>query len=495
MKDYILSVDQGTTSTRAIIFDRQARAVAVSQKELNLFYPENGWVEQDAQDIWRDTKYVCRNVIERSDIDSDDIAAIGITNQRETLVLWDKNNGRLIGPAIVWQDRRTADMCRALKEKGYEEIFQKKTGLLLDPYFSGTKLSWMLDNIPGAREKAERGDLICGTIDCYVLWRMTGATAHVTDATNASRTLLYNIVEGCWDEELLNILNIPMSLLPEVKDNCCLFGMTAEKFLGLPIPVTGMAGDQQASIIGQACFKPGMFKSTYGTGCFAMMNIGSEFKLSQNKLLTTIGYQLDGKVTYALEGSIFIAGAAVQWLRDGLQIIEHASKTEEIARRTKTNGGVYMVPAFTGLGAPYWDPDARAAILGMTRDTTSDHIVRATLEAQAYQTQDLMAAMVEDSGMDINEIRVDGGMVENNWMCQFLSNITGHVVNRPQIIETTSLGAGYLAGLYTGFYNSTEQIAENWQMSRSFKPTMAEEKRDALYGGWKDAVQRTLSNR
>ena len=493
MKNFILAIDQGTTSTRAVIFDREARIQAVAQKELQLTYPQNGWVEQDPHDIWRDTKYVCRKAIDQAEISPSDIAAIGVTNQRETVILWDKNNGDLIGSAIVWQDRRTAADCTKLKEDGHEELFRKKTGLLLDPYFSGTKLRWLLDNVEGARAAAEKGDLICGTVDTYILWRMTGARSHVTDATNASRTLLYNIVEGGWDDELLKILDIPKSLLPEVKDSSALFGMSAEKFLGVEIPVTGVAGDQQAALFGQACFEKGMIKSTYGTGCFALKNIGDSFALSKHNLLTTIAYQLDGKVTYAVEGSIFIAGAAVQWLRDGLKVIAHAAKSEEHARRLSDNGGVYMVPAFTGLGAPYWDPDARGALLGITRDTTLDHIIRAALEAQAYQTKDLIGAMVEDSGVEISEIRIDGGMVENNWMCQFLADMTGCTVNRPQIIETTALGAAYLAGLAVDFYDSTKQISENWQLSRSFTPKISDGERDELYAGWKDAVSRVLS--
>ncbi|MBL1148349.1 MAG: glycerol kinase GlpK [Pseudomonadota bacterium] len=495
MKDYILAIDQGTTSTRAVLFNRDAQAVSFAQKELKLVYPQNGWVEQDPHDIWRDTKSVCRKAIDSAEISPEEIAAIGVTNQRETVVLWNKHDGTLIGPAIVWQDRRTADYCRELKAEGHEETFRNKTGLLLDPYFSGTKLSWLLNTVEGAREAAERGDLLCGTVDTYILWRMTGATAHVTDATNASRTLLYNIVEGCWDDELLKILNLPRKMFPEVKDSSGLFGMSAEKFLGIQIPVTGIAGDQQAAFVGQACFDEGMMKSTYGTGCFALMNIGGKFRTSKHKLLTTIAYQLDGKVTYALEGSIFIAGAAVQWLRDGLQIIAHAAKSEEIAKRIPHNGGVYMVPAFTGLGAPYWDPDARGAIFGVTRDTTLDHIVRAALEAQAYQTCDLMGAMLEDSGTDITEIRVDGGMVENNWMCQFLADMTNCDVNRPQVIETTALGAAYLAGLAVGFYESPAQIARNWRLSRSFKPRMDDKERQELYAGWKDAISRILTQR
>ncbi len=492
MRKYILAIDQGTTSSRAIIFDEHAQTVSFSQKDVNLHYPNNGWVEQDAHDIWKSVKHVCQKALEKASLKPTDISAIGIANQRETIVLWDKETGDIIKSVIVWQDRRTADYCRELKEQGLESTFQKKTGLLLDPYFSGTKLRWLLQNTPNAMAKAKKGELICGTIDTYLLWKMTGGTVHATDATNASRTLLYNIIKHEWDNELLDILEIPKEILPEIKDNSCLFGETTKDFLGASIPITGMAGDQQAAMIGQACFEVGMMKSTYGTGCFALINIGDKFKISKNKLLTTVAYQLNGKTTYAIEGSIFIAGAAIQWLRDGLKIIENASKTEEIAARISDNGGVYMVPAFTGLGAPYWDPNARGAIFGITRDTTTDHIIRAALEAQGYQTKDLISAMIEDSGQQINEIRVDGGMVENNWICQFLADITNNTVNRPQIIETTALGVAYLAGLHVGIYSSLRQISNNWQMSRSFKPDMIDSERAELYNGWKDAVKRVL---
>ncbi len=492
MKKYILAIDQGTTSTRAIIFDENAKAVSYAQKELHVFYPENGWVEQDAQDIWQDTKYVCKRAVEKAAIKADEIAAIGITNQRETIILWDKETGNPIGRAIVWQDRRTSGYCKELKDDGLEELFQSKTGLVLDPYFSGTKLHWLLKNNTAAVMRAKAEELLCGTIDTYLLWKMTGGKVHATDATNASRTMLYNIKEGKWDKELLEILEIPEQILPAVKDSSCMFGTTKKEFLGVEIPITGIAGDQHAAMFGQACFKEGMVKVTYGTGCFALKNIGSEFKQSKNKLLTTIAYQLNGKPVYAIEGSIFIAGAAIQWLRDGLQIIKHAAKTEEIAKRVSDNGGVYMVPAFTGLGAPYWEPSARAAIVGMTRDVTYEHIVRAALEAQAYQTKDLLNAMMEDSGQKIFEIRVDGGMVENNWMCQFLADMTGNIVNRPQIIETTALGAAYLAGLHVGLYQSLQEIEQNWQLSRKFEPNMSEEEKTELYTGWKRAIARVL---
>ena len=491
MTRHILAIDQGTTSTRAILFDDQAQIIALSQKELMLHYPENGWVEQNPEDIWEDTKYVCQDVLDSSGINVQDISAIGITNQRETLVLWDRETGKPVCNAIVWQDRRTADYCNHLKQEGYEDMIRQKTGLLLDPYFSGTKLRWILENIPDVKQAAEQGKLAFGTIDCYLLWRLTGGEVHATDATNASRTLLYNIVTQEWDEELLDLMGIPESLLPEVRDNSCEFGITYKDFLGAPIPVTGMAGDQHAALFGQACFEPGMIKSTYGTGCFALMNIGQKFKQSKHQLLTTIGYRLNGKTHYAIEGSIFIAGAAVQWLRDGLGLIEHARETENLVMTIPDNGGVYMVPAFTGLGAPHWDPEARGIITGLTRDSHTAHFIRAALEAQGYQTNDLMEAMIEDTGQVPSELRVDGGMVENNWVCQFLADITNLPVVRPEVIETTALGAAYLAGLYTGVYPSLEYISESWRCAHKFEPKMDYNDRDELISGWKHAVKRT----
>lgn len=489
---YILAIDQGTTSTRAILFDSNAKVISVSQKELQLYYPDNGWVEQNPIEIWEDTVFVCRSVLGQASVAPEDIAAIGITNQRETTVVWDRETGEPVYNAIVWQDRRTAGICQALKDKGLEQKFAEKTGLLLDPYFSGTKIKWVLDNVPGARAKANAGNLAFGTIDCFLLWHLTGGKVHATDVTNASRTLVYNITAQEWDDDLLKDLDIPRSLLPEVKDNSGDFGRAVADFLGTEIPVTGMAGDQQAALFGQACFNPGMVKSTYGTGCFVLMNIGEKFRLSKNKLLTTVAYRLSGKITYALEGSIFISGAAIQWLRDGLKIIKSASETEALATSVPDNGGVYLVPAFTGLGAPYWNPDARASISGLTRASTAAHVVRAGLEAQAYQTEDLMRAMAQDAGLPFTEFRVDGGMVKNNWVCQFIADITARPVLRPEVIETTALGAAYLAGLHVGIFKSMSDISNAWKCEKQFTPDMSSDARENLYAGWQKAVGRVL---
>lgn len=491
MTRYIMAIDQGTTSTRAILFDDKGKITGISQKELTLFYPENGWVEQSAEDIWEDTQYVCRAVLNQVGITPADVAAIGITNQRETTVVWDRETGEALYNAIVWQDRRTADTCDALRDAGHEDTFAQKTGLLLDAYFSGTKVKWILDNVEGAREKAEAGELAFGTIDSFLLWHLTNGDVHATDITNASRTLMYNIIDQEWDDELLSLLDIPRNMLPAVKDNSTEFGRTM--LLGAPVPVTGMAGDQQAALVGQACFKEGMVKSTYGTGCFALMNIGETFKPSKNRLLTTVAYRLNGKICYALEGSIFVAGAAIQWLRDGLGILKSAAETESIATSVEHNNGVYLVPAFTGLGAPYWNPHARASITGLTRGATAAHIVRAGLEAQAYQTEDLMQAMQEDAGKPFTEIRVDGGMVKNNWVCQFISDITAKPVLRPEIIETTALGAAYLAGLHVGIFKSVDDIAAAWACEHTFEPVMPSEGRDKLYKGWQKAVKQVLA--
>lgn len=491
MTRYLMAIDQGTTSTRAILFDEQGKICGISQKELTLFYPENGWVEQDAEDIWEDTQYVCRAVINQLSVNAVDIAGIGITNQRETTIVWDRETGVPLYHAIVWQDRRTADTCDALRDAGHEDLFVQKTGLLLDAYFSGTKVKWILDNVEGAREKAKAGKLAFGTIDCFLLWRLTGGRVHATDITNASRTLMFNIVTQDWDDELLALLDVPRNMLPEVRDNSGDFGRT--DILGAPVTIGGMAGDQQAALIGQACFEPGMVKSTYGTGCFALMNIGTEFRTSKNRLLTTVAYRLDGGICYALEGSIFVAGAAIQWLRDGLGILKSAGETEAMATSVENNGGVYMVPAFTGLGAPYWNPHARAAITGLTRGVSAAHVVRAGLEAQAYQTQDLMHAMAEDAGKKLTEIRVDGGMVKNNWVCQFIADITATPVLRPTVIETTALGAAYLAGLHAGVFKSVDDIATHWHRERTFTPDMAEDQRTKLYAGWQQAVGQVLA--
>ncbi|MBI3440526.1 MAG: glycerol kinase GlpK [Proteobacteria bacterium] len=493
MPQFILAIDQGTTSTRAILFDLQGRIHGTAQQELILRYPHNGWVEQNPESIWQDTQFVCRGVLEQNNIYPSQVIAIGITNQRETTIVWDRATGEPLYQAIVWQDRRTADYCQKLKEQGHEEAVRQKTGLLLDPYFSGTKIKWILDKMSGAREKAKRGQLAFGTIDCFLLWRLTGGRVHATDVTNASRTLLYNIVKQAWDDDLLAMLDIPRNMMPEVRDNSCLFGRTDKNFLGSAVPVTGMAGDQQAALFGQACFDPGMVKSTYGTGCFALVNIGDIFRVSKNKMLTTVGYRLDGRITYAIEGAIFVAGAAIQWLRDGIGLIKSAAETEALAKSVPDNGGVYMVPGFTGLGAPHWNPQARGALLGLTRATTTAHIVRATLEAQAYQTQDLMQAMAEDAGHAITEIRVDGGMARNNWVCQFLADITDTAVLRPPNTETTALGAAYLAGLHVKAFAALKDIQDSWQCERRFVSGMAQGTRQKLYAGWQHAVNQVLT--
>ena len=490
--EHVLAIDQGTTSSRAMIFDKDGRPLATSQREFEQHYPQSGWVEHDAEVIWTDTLAVSKEAIAKAGMDATSINAIGITNQRETVVLWDRATGKPVHRTIVWQDRRTADFCQKLKADGHEPLVQERTGLLLDPYFSSTKLAWLLDNVAGAREQAAAGKLAFGTIDSFLLWRLTGGSVHATDATNASRTMLFDINKQDWDDDLLALLEIPRAILPEVKDCSTLFGTTPADLFGSPLPITGIAGDQQAATVGQACFKPGMLKSTYGTGCFALLNTGDQPVMSTNRLLTTTAYRLNGKPTYAIEGSIFVAGAAVQWLRDGLKLVEHAGDTEAIARRTADTGGVYLVPAFVGLGAPYWDPDARGALIGLTRDSGADQVVRATLESVAYQTRDLMNAMAGDIQGDggPTAVRVDGGMVANDWICQFLADILDLPVERPEIIETTALGAAYLAGLETGLYPSTAAIGEAWQRDRRFEPKMSEAERGKLYAGWEDAVRR-----
>ena len=484
----LLAIDQGTTSSRAILFSKAGDILAIRQKELTLHYPQKGWVEQDARDIWNDTLWACRSVMDDKSEEAKYIAAIGITNQRETTILWDRTTGEPVYNAIVWQDRRTAEHCNRLKLAGHEDKIRAKTGLLLDPYFSGTKISWILENVPGVRKRAETGDIAFGTVDCYLLWKLTGGRIHATDATNASRTMLFNVVTQGWDDELLRILNIPRAILPEVRDNVAAFGVTAPELLGRSLAIGGMAGDQQAALIGQACFAEGMVKSTYGTGCFALMNIGGTFRESQNRLLSTVAYRFDGKATYAIEGSIFIAGAAVQWLRDGLHFFKLSSESETLAMSVPDNNGVYMVPAFTGLGAPYWQPEARAIISGLTRDSTAAHITRAALEAQAYQTLDLMDAMANDTGFRPDVIRADGGLVANGFVCQFLADMLNRPVDIPRVAETTALGAAYLAGLQSGVYNGLNDITRAWQCARRYSPAMEGAKRDALYKGWKNAV-------
>ncbi|WP_163337393.1 glycerol kinase GlpK [Desulfopila sp. IMCC35008] len=493
---YILAIDQGTTSSRAIIFNKSFEIVGVAQQEFKQYFPQSGWVEHEPEDIWQSTLSTCRQVLKDTCIAAEKITAIGITNQRETTIIWDRETGEPIHKAIVWQDRRTADYCSKLDDSGHGSIITEKTGLLLDAYFSGTKIAWMLDNVEGAREKAEAGKLAFGTVDTFLLWRLTGGKIHATDATNASRTMVYNIHDNCWDDELLEMLNIPASILPEVKDSSDDFGMTEAELFGGAIPLRGVAGDQQAALVGQACFEPGMIKSTYGTGCFVVLNTGDEAVTSNNRLLTTIGYRLNGKNTYALEGSIFVAGAAVQWMRDAMGLIEAANETGKLARKADINQDVYLVPAFTGLGAPHWDPDARGAIFGITRATGPAELSRAALESVCYQTKDLLDAMRGDwASMGDTILRVDGGMVASNWTMQFLADILDAPVDRPEILETTAVGAAYLAGLYEGFYPEPKKFSESWRRECRFAPTLEEDVRDRKYAGWKDAVQRTLSSR
>ena len=486
----ILAIDQGTTSSRAILFSASGRPEHVAQQEFVQHFPNDGWVEHDGEEIWSSTLAVCREVLEKAGISASEVAGIGITNQRETTLVWDAASGELLYRAIVWQDRRTASYCAELKAAGHEAMISERTGLLIDPYFSATKLRWILDNVPGARARAERNELRFGTVDCFLLWRLTGGKVHRTDATNASRTMLFNIHTQQWDDDLLQLLDIPASLLPEVMDSAADFGQTAPEVLGASIPVCGIAGDQQAALIGQACFEPGMVKSTYGTGCFMVMNTGSTPIRSQNRLLTTVGYRLNGQTSYALEGSIFVAGAAIQWLRDGLKLIQHAGETEALARQAGEHTGVYLVPAFTGLGAPYWDPTARGAIFGLTRDTGIAQIVAAGLQSVCFQTRDLLEAMQADGAQSTAALRVDGGMVINNWVVQELANILGVTVDRPQVTETTALGAAYLAGLQLGIFKDLDDIASHWACERTFAPEMAETQRDTLYEGWLDAIRR-----
>jgi glycerol kinase len=480
----ILAIDQGTTSSRAIVFGQDGSTLATFQRELKLYYPHNGWVEQSPSDIWNDTIWAVRSCVDKYP----DIAGIGITNQRETTVVWDRKTGEPVYNAIVWQDRRTAEYCASLKAAGHEKNVTAKTGLLLDPYFSATKLNWILENVAGVRAKADNGELAFGTIDSWLLWNLTGGQVHTTDITNASRTMLYNVVTQEWDDELLKLFSIPKSLLPEVKDNVDDFGITASGLLKKQYKIGGMAGDQQAAMIGQACFKPGMVKSTYGTGCFALMNIGDTFRVSQNRLLTTIAYRIGGKTAYAIEGSIFVAGAAIQWLRDNAGFFKTSPESEVLARSVEDTDGIYFVPAFTGLAAPYWDPEARGAIFGLTRETTKAHITRAALEAQAYQTLDLMEAMVKDGGTDPDVIRADGGLVANSFMCQFLADMLNKPIEVPHNAETTALGAAFLAGLQAGIYKDLNDIAATWSCAKRYEPQASD--RESRYSGWKKAVGR-----
>jgi glycerol kinase len=486
----LLAIDQGTTSSRAVLFDRNGRRLAQAQREFRQYYPEDGWVEHDAAQIWQDCLELCREVLSDAAVAATEVAAIGITNQRETTVLWDRATGKPLAPAIVWQDRRTADMCDQLRADGQEALVQQRTGLLLDPYFSATKLAWLLDHVPAARQRAEAGELAFGTIDSWLLWNLTGGRVHATDATNASRTLLFDIHRQCWDDQLLALFRIPAALLPDVRDCAADYGCTEASLFGASIAVAGIAGDQQAALVGQACFSPGMIKSTYGTGCFMVLNTGSKAVQSRNRLLTTVGYRLNGETTYALEGSIFVAGAAIQWLRDGLRLINHASETEALARSVGSAKGVYLVPAFTGMGAPWWDPHARGALLGLTRDTGIAEVVTAGLESVCYQTLDLLEAMGADAGARPTALRVDGGMVVNNWLTQTLADILGIRVDRPEVTETTALGAAYLAGLQVGLFGSLEEVAGQWQCERSFAPTLDERSRQQRHAGWRRAVAR-----
>lgn len=490
---HILAIDQGTTSTRAIVFDASGHPVASAQKELPQIFPRPGWVEHDPEEIWSATVEVCRGALAMAKLDASALAGIGITNQRETTVVWDRATGKPVHNAIVWQDRRTADRCQALKQAGHEKIFSDRTGLLLDPYFSGTKIEWILDHVAGARAAAEKGALAAGTIECFLLWRLTGGKVHASDATNASRSLLLDIRKGAWDPELMQLLRVPASLLPRVVDCSGELGVATADILGAPVPILGMAGDQQAATVGQACIKPGMVKATYGTGCFALLNTGSLAMHSRSRLLTTIAYQLGGRRTYALEGSIFIAGAAVQWLRDGLRLISKSADVEALARGAKDAHGVYMVPAFVGLGAPYWDAEARGAILGLTRDSGPGEIAAATLDSVCYQTRDLVEAMRTD-GAQIDDLRVDGGMVVNDPLMQRLADTVGAPVERPQVTETTALGAAFLAGLAAGLWPSLEALSKTWVLDRAFKPTEDTISRDRRYAGWKDAVRRVRSS-
>jgi glycerol kinase len=495
MTGYILAIDQGTTSTRAILFDGEMKVAGSKQQEFTQHYPASGWVEHDPEDIWATVVATVKGALKAAGREASDVAAIGITNQRETVVIWDKATGKPIHNAIVWQDRRTAPLCQKLKKQGLEKTFTKKTGLLLDPYFSGTKIAWMLDKVKGARKRAEKGELLAGTIDSFLIWRLTGGKVHATDATNASRTLVYNIEKNVWDDELLSILRIPVAMLPQVKDCADDYGVTEKSLFGAGIKILGVAGDQHAATIGQACFEPGMMKSTYGTGCFALLNTGADLVRSKNRLLTTIAYRLNGKTTYALEGSIFIAGAAVQWLRDGVKVIGKAEHSGVLAATADPTQNVYLVPAFVGLGAPHWDAEARGAIFGLTRNSGPAEFARAALESVAYQTRDLLDAMRKDwKGASAKTVlRVDGGMVASDWTMQRLADILDAPVDRPTILETTALGAAWLAGSKAGVWPKAKDFARSWALERRFKPDMDAAVRSAKLVGWRDAVRRTLS--
>ncbi len=494
METYILSLDQGTTSSRAILFNKKGEIVHSAQKEFTQIFPKPGWVEHNANEIWGSILAVVASVLSEANVKPKQIVGIGITNQRETAVVWEKETGQPINNAIVWQSRQTSQICEELKLLGLNETFRKKTGLLIDPYFSGTKVKWILDHVDGAKEKAKNGELLFGTIDSWLVWKLSGGKAHVTDYSNASRTLLYNIYELKWDEELLDILSIPKSMLPDVRPSSEVYAKTApHHFFGQEIPIAGVAGDQQAAMFGQACYEPGMVKNTYGTGCFMLMNTGQNAVVSERGLLTTIAWGIDGKVEYALEGSIFVAGSAIQWLRDGLRMLKTAGDSETYANRVDSTEGVYVVPAFVGLGTPYWDSDVRGAVFGLTRGTEKEHFVRATLESLAYQTRDVLTAMEGDSNITLKTLRVDGGAVRNNFLMQFQSDILGVPVERPVVNETTALGAAYLAGLAVGYWKNRTEISTQWKMNQSFEPRMVKEVREELYKGWKKAVHATMA--
>ncbi|MEM6913957.1 MAG: glycerol kinase GlpK [Pseudomonadota bacterium] len=492
---YILAIDQGTTSTRAILFNEDLHPAFSAQEEFAQIYPQSGWVEHDADDLWATTAATCRSAIERAGVGAESIIAIGITNQRETTVVWDKSSGRPIHNAIVWQDRRTSDYCRSLQEAGHAEMFADRTGLLIDPYFSATKLKWLLDNVDGAREAAQAGDLLFGTVDSYLIWKLTGGKVHATDATNAARTMLYDIRKGRWSKTICDLFDIPMGMLPEVRDSAAVYGESRSDLFGRPLPILGVAGDQQAATIGQACFKPGMLKSTYGTGCFALLNTGATPVRSQNRLLTTIAYQLDGQPTFALEGSIFIAGAVVQWLRDGLKVIREAKETQPLATLADRSQQVVLVPAFTGLGAPYWAPECRGAVYGLSRNSGPEELAKAALESVGYQTRDLLEAMRADwkDAEQAAVLRVDGGMSASDWAMQFLADIIDAPVDRPRVLETTALGAAWLAGMQAGALPSRDEFAKEWQLDRQFTPTMGAEERTNKYAAWGRAVRSTLA--
>ncbi len=493
MSQFILALDQGTTSSRAIVFDRHGRPVASAQQEFRQILPRPGHVEHDPEDIWDSQLQTARQALRRAGVEPQQVAALGLTNQRETTVLWERDSGRPVAPAVVWQSRVSAPVCEQLKRQGLEELFRRKTGLLLDPYFSGTKIKHLLDTMPGLRERAARGEVLFGTVDTFLLWRLSGGRLHVTDPSNASRTLLFNIHSLQWDEELLRVLDVPPAMLPEVKPSSCVYGECDPQWFGHPIPLAACAGDQQAATFGQGCFEPGEAKNTYGTGCFMLLNTGSRPVASQNHLLTTVGWQLGRQTTYCLEGAVFVAGAVVQWLRDGLGLIDSSQDVEPLARSVPDSGGVYLVPAFVGLGAPYWDPYARGLLIGLTRGTTAGHVARAALESIAFQSAELVEAMQQDAGLELSALKVDGGAAANDLLMQFQADLLGVPVRRPQVAETTALGAAYLAGLAVGVWDSLDDLRRHWALDREFRPQMSPEERTRRMDCWRRAVQRCLS--